>query len=107
MKVLRLNPVFLVLTILALGCMFAAPGITAEEGSDETYLEEGMVVEYLADEKITIKVHGENEGEVTSVDFSITEDTETYGEITVGVKVEVEYKEKGVALFIGTVEEES
>ena len=106
MKMFRLNPVFLVLTILALGLMFAAPAITAEEGSDETYLEEGMVVEYLAGEKITIKVQGEDEGEETNVDFSITEDTETYGEIAVGVKIEVEYKEEGVALFIGTVGEE-
>ena len=105
MKIFRLNPVILVLTILAFGIMFAAPGITAEEGSDEIYLEEGTVVEYLAGEKITIKVQGENEGEETNVDFSITEDTETYGEIAVGVEVEVEYKEEGVALFIGTAGE--
>lgn len=107
MRLFRLHTLLLVIAALALGPLFTTPGATAQEGSDEIYLEEGTVVEYLAGEKITIRVPGENEGEETNMDFTITEDTETYGEIVVGVKVEVEYKEEGVALFIGTLGEDS
>lgn len=107
MRLFHLSTLFLVLALLAFGLVFTASGSTAEEGSDEIYLKEGTVVEYLEGEKITIKVQGENEGEEMNIGFTLTEDTETYGEIAVGVKVEVEYKEEGVALFVGTVGEES
>ena len=106
MEWFRQNTALLVFAVIAVLLVIAVPG-TAQEGNDEVYVEEGTVVEYLEGEKITIRVPGENEGEEKDIDFSITEDTETYGEIEVGVKVEVEYKGEGVAQFIGTLGETS
>lgn len=97
------------ISVLCLFSLLALPlglATAAEEGgAAEPAWTAGTVTEYFEGNIITIDVPGENEGEVQSLSFTISDETEFYGEIVVGMKVDVEHL-GNQALYIQPTEEE-
>ena len=76
-----------------------------EDGGKEPVWSAGTITEYIEGSLVTVSAPGEKEGELTSLTFTISEDTEIYGEIAVGMKIEIEHTEDQ-ALYIQPAEEE-
>ena len=100
MKKLLAFAVVCALLVLSAGLPLAG----AEETEAENEWSAGMVTAMVEGKSITVAVAGEEEGVEDSVTFAVSEETEFYGEIKVGMTVEVEHQGDR-ALFIQPGEE--